>query len=201
MLNFNNFDFQSDYLNGCFLDLDGVVQKAVEALRPHVERFEGIVVRGVSGLLVGPMVAALLKKPWCIIRKPGEGTHSDHKVVEGWHNFKTYIVIDDLAATGGTIKTIQKTLHDHAKAYDHRWERGTPECIGFYLYNCEELAWRGDGKTYSYYDEYFLFQQIPARSVEEQIGDFFKEKSKGPAAPKQVTAAAYAGQRLLAGIA
>jgi hypothetical protein len=165
----------SDYLTSCFIDLNAKVESVVDKLTP---------VRGVSGMMVGPMVAARMRKPWCIIRKPGDGTHSDHKVVEGWHNFKTYIIIDDLIATGGTIKLIQTTLRDHARAYDYKWERGVPECVGFYLFNHDELAWRGDGKNISYNDKYFLFSEIPAR----------------PSVAEQIAQAAYTGQRLLGNI-
>jgi hypothetical protein len=174
MLNTNDVDpFQniaSDYLTSCFIDLNAKVEFAVEKLKPDAGRFDAIVVRGVSGLLVGPMVASRLGKPWCIVRKPGDGTHSDHKVVEGWYNFKSYIIVDDLIATGGTIKLIQKTLHEHGKAYREEWQLGVPECVGYYLFNHDELVWRGDGKNYSFHDKYFLFQEIPARpSVSEQI--------------------------------
>jgi hypothetical protein len=181
MLNLDPFEnIASDYLQVCFIDLDAKVRQAVKALQPFADRIEGIVVRGMSGLLVGPMTAALLKKPWCVIRKPGEGTHSDHKVIEGWHNFTTYIIIiiiDDLIATGGTLKLIQQTLRDHALAYRGERERGLPECVGFYLYNTSELAWRGE--THPYNDQYFLFQEIPARpSVTEQISAAFDSRQK-----------------------
>ena len=161
----------SDYLTTCFIDLNAKVEHTVSKLKLDADRFEAIVVRGTSGLLVGPMVAALLKKPWCIIRKPGDSSHSDHRV-EGWRNFKSYIIIDDLIATGETIRTIQKTVRDHARAYPDKWERGLPECVGYYLYNHYELVWRGDGKNYSFHDKYFLFQEIPAKpSVAEQISE------------------------------
>lgn len=172
----------SDYLTSCFIDLNAKVEHVVEVLTPHAERFEGIVVRGISGMMVGPMVASRMRKPWCIIRKPGDGTHSDHKTVEGWHNFKTYLIIDDLIATGGTVKLIQTTLRDHARAYPNKWERGIPECVGIYLYNIDDLSWRGNGKNYSYNDKYFLFQEIPAR----------------PSVSEQISALAGQGQRLLA---
>jgi hypothetical protein len=160
----NMDNIASDYLTKCFFDLDFMVRTSAERLQPHVDRFDAVVVRGMSGLLVGPMVASLLKKPWCIVRKSGECTHSDHKVVEGWHNFKTYIIIiDDLIASGATVKLIQQTIHDQARAYSENWERGIPECVGIYLFNDTRMAWRGNGKDYSYYDLYFLFQEIPAR--------------------------------------
>jgi hypothetical protein len=179
-LNLDPFEnIASDYLQVCFTDLDAKVRETVEALRPHADRFEGVVVRGMSGPLVGPMVASLLKKPWCVVRKPGEGTHSDHKVLEGWHNFKTYIIIDDLTATGGTLKLIQQTLHDHARAFTETWKKGLPECVGFYLYNSSKLKWRRKSEDYSYYDKYFLFEEIPARpSVTEQISAAFDSRQK-----------------------
>jgi hypothetical protein len=171
MLNLDpEYNIASDYLTYCFRDLDARVERSVMRLKPDAERFEAIVVRGMSGLIVGPMVASRLKKPWCVVRKPGEGTHSDHKAVEGWHNFRSYIIVDDLIASGGTVRLIQKTIRESALASLNKWERGVPECVGYYLYNHDELVWRGDGKNYSFHDKYFLFQEIPARpSVAEQV--------------------------------
>ena len=168
----HNLDIASDYLNACFADLPRVIERAVTKLAPHLERFEGIAVRGTSGLLVGPMVAATLKKPWCIIRKPGDGTHSDYKAVEGWFGFRTYIIIDDLISTGGTLKAIQQLLRDYARSRGHAV---TPRCMGYYLYNWDELKWRGENiRNESYCEKYFLYPE-----------DF-----KRPTVSKQIAAAA-----------
>ena len=159
----------SDYLNQAFQDLGAVVQRAVTMLEVNKDRFEGIVVRGTSGLLVGPMVASELKKPWCIVRKVGDGTHSSHKLVEGWFGFKTYIIIDDLIATGGTLKAIQQTMNHQAASRG----AGEVECVGYYLYNFNELVWRGDGKNYAYQDKYFIFPELLQKA---RIETAFAEK-------------------------
>jgi hypothetical protein len=184
-------NIHSDYLNDCFRNLDAKVKETVKKLKPHADRFEAIAVRGVSGLLVGPMVASKLGKPWCVIRKPGEGSHSGHKSVEGWLNFKTYLIIDDLIASGGTLKLIQQTLLDHARAYPHKWENSPPECVGYYLYNCTELQWRGDGKDFSYHDKYFLFPEAPKRPViSDQITEAAAKGQSGLALYNQICGAA-----------
>lgn len=104
------------------------------------------------------------------MRKDSDGTHSAQKKVEGWFGFKSYIVIDDLIATGTTLKIIQREMRDQAKARNVE-----PPCmVGFYLYNLDELKWRGDGTNYSYYDRYFIFpdvtEKIPNKpTLSEQV--------------------------------
>lgn len=156
MLNLTPDNIHSDYLDSCFRNLNSVVKQVVKNLKPHADRFEAIAVRGTSGLLVGPMVASLLKKPWCVVRKENDGTHSTHGSVEGWYGFSTYIIIDDLIATGTTMSVIQRLLHDYSKEHCYT----IPLCVGFYLFNSDEIIWRGNGTDYSCHDRYFHYPDV-----------------------------------------
>jgi len=98
----------------------GLVKRAVKCLK-HV-KFDTIVFRGFSGAVVGPVVALRLKKPWALVRKAGDNTHSSHHVegdVSG-----DYVIIDDFVATGETVK------HIVSKCPDGR-------CVGAYFYDCK----------------------------------------------------------------
>jgi adenine/guanine phosphoribosyltransferase-like PRPP-binding protein len=85
--------------------------------------FGTIVVRGLSGLLVGPIVAERMQKELVAIRKPGDGSISDNPA-EG-NPEGAYVILDDLMATGETVLQILKTMQ---RLYpQHR-------CAGCYLY-------------------------------------------------------------------
>lgn len=56
-------------------DLADTVSDAVKTLAAHREEFDGIVVTGISGLVVGAPVAVQLEKPLLVLRKPGDDSH------------------------------------------------------------------------------------------------------------------------------
>lgn len=97
------------------------IDKTISDLR-GIE-FETIAVRGVSGLLIGSIVALEMNKVLAIVRKPGEGTHSFYSV-EGAPTGR-YIIIDDLICSGKTVETII----DAMKAKYHFCP-----CVGVYCY-------------------------------------------------------------------
>jgi len=144
-------EVHSDYLKQAFADLPGLIRKVREELEPHQDAFDGIVFRGLSGSLVAPMVAAQMGKPFAVVRKEGEACHSKYEV-EGWHGFKRYIIIDDLIASGGTVKTIQTEMLKL---------EGSPVCVGFLLwFQVITLVWRdSDSLTFSHYESKFLYPQ------------------------------------------
>lgn len=55
-------------------------ERAVEMLRDHVDEFDAIAVRGLSGLLLGLPLHAALKKQLIIVRKGDEGAHSSNRL-------------------------------------------------------------------------------------------------------------------------
>ena len=97
---------------------DNVIERAVRLLR-HVE-FDTIVFRGFSGAVVGPAVALRLRKPWALIRKEGDNSHSCKSIEGIVHG--DYIIIDDFVATGTTIRKIVTAC-------------GNADCVGVYFYD------------------------------------------------------------------
>jgi adenine/guanine phosphoribosyltransferase-like PRPP-binding protein len=75
-------------------------------------KFDTIAFRGMSGALVVPEVAAKINKPMLMIRK-SDGHHSSWSV-EGNTNLKSYIIIDDLIASGATVKNILEGVEGSA---------------------------------------------------------------------------------------
>jgi hypothetical protein len=73
------------------------------------------------------------------------------------------LVEGSAGAMCGNVVPVKDKFLSNSRAYSENWERSIPECVGIYLFNDTRMAWRGNGKDYSYYDLYFLFQEIPAR--------------------------------------
>lgn len=76
----------------------------------HIEKYT-IVVRGVSGLLVGPYISAKLKQKFVVVRKPGDSAHCLDPV-EGAKKVRDYIIVDDFVDTGATVNVIHSTMRD-----------------------------------------------------------------------------------------
>jgi orotate phosphoribosyltransferase-like protein len=120
---------RSTYLYNCFdpSTLKKLVNKIVKAIKESGIEFDGFVFRGLSGILIGVPVAMKLNKPYAVVRKKTESSHSDY-LVEGWTPYK-YIIIDDFICSGLTIKNIlfevKKESLKHIK----------PECVGLFLWN------------------------------------------------------------------
>lgn len=87
-----------------------LIIKAARQLRPYLHEFEAIAVRGHSGHLVGPAVAALLGKDVISVRKRVEVSHSCCKV-EG-AVVDSYLILDDFMSSGDTVKDIIKNVKE-----------------------------------------------------------------------------------------
>jgi adenine/guanine phosphoribosyltransferase-like PRPP-binding protein len=108
--------------------LKKILNKSARMLRPHLDKFDTIAFRGLSGALVGPMLAMRLKKEMLAVRK-GEDCHTSRKV-EGNFSCERYIIVDDLVCSGGTVNTIRGWIDDSFQ----REVGHTPLCAGFLLY-------------------------------------------------------------------
>jgi orotate phosphoribosyltransferase len=104
------------------------MQAYVKHVTTTLRRFPrevGLVFRGVSGMLVGIRAADKTKRPYAIVRKDDEKSHSISKVL-GWLPEK-YVIVDDFVSTGTTIKTIvavvDAIIHDTQS-----------HCVGIILY-------------------------------------------------------------------
>ena len=89
-------------------------------------KFDAIACRGLSGFLITPPVAILLKKKIIAIRKNKHNCHSDC-VVEFTGTTKRYIIIDDRICTGKTLDITQRMIRKHVS--------DRAQCVGIYIYD------------------------------------------------------------------
>lgn len=89
-----------------------IAKRVVKELK-NVE-FDALAVRGVSGLIMAPIIAYLLNKHVIVVRKPKSEEHSHANVlVESPIDSGTYIVFDDFVSCGTTAHTIMNEIKKH----------------------------------------------------------------------------------------
>jgi hypothetical protein len=98
--------------------------------------FDAIAVTGLSGLLVGSIVAMEMDKPLIIVRKRGEERHTLNEC-EGVFGGETYIILDDFVSSGATIFRIERKVAAAAKAAFHH----PPRCLGVLEYGACSPRW------------------------------------------------------------
>lgn len=101
-----------------------VLAEALAILREHDSEFDFIVVRGISGLVVGAPVSLSLEKPLVVIRKGGENTHSKVHPNLMKVNGKRGLFLDDLIASGTTLRECARVV---------RQGHGTITCQYLYM--------------------------------------------------------------------
>ena len=115
-----------------YLQLSGkclkrIIQRVAKKIKhdPKLKSLQAIAVRGVSGMLVGPGVAAELGIPLIVVRKDTKKCHS-HDFVEGSSrkNCK-YVILDDFIEEGYTVYAIYKAVQKF---------NNTSKCLGVVLY-------------------------------------------------------------------
>jgi adenine/guanine phosphoribosyltransferase-like PRPP-binding protein len=95
------------------------------------EDFDSIAFRGISGALIAPILALLMGKTLCAVRKPQQQELSHGCKVEGDANTKRFIIVDDFIASGSTVYEILKEIALFApKAV----------CVGFYSVRDKRFA-------------------------------------------------------------
>lgn len=118
-------------------------RQVVKMIKERGLKFDAIACRGISGLLIAPIVAMRLNKTLIVIRK-GEKTHSKY-TVEGDHGAKNYLILDDFIDKGDTVKAI---THCIFKA------NPSARCTGFIAYKqlsyehakCEDVNFEAEMK-------------------------------------------------------
>jgi adenine/guanine phosphoribosyltransferase-like PRPP-binding protein len=109
------------------------VQKAIEIL--SLFEFSHIVVRGISGITMGSVLAYALNKHLIVLRKTKKDSHTDtlvedpHYENENWSNQFKYLIVDDFVCSGETVTAILEDMKNHTD--------GEAECIGFWGYTKE----------------------------------------------------------------
>lgn len=91
--------------------------------------YDAIAFCGVSGSMVVPEIASLLKKNIILIRKSNENCYSDF-IVEGCST-DYYIIVDDLICSGGTAQYIIDNIHE---------EQPSAKCVGIYSYMPDQCS-------------------------------------------------------------
>ena len=112
---------------------NSIIVKAVCDLRKIQNDFDSIACCGISGIMVAPQIADLLKKNVLIVRKRDDKGYSEFRT-EGVAPFR-YVVIDDLICSGSTLKHINKTI---------KQEYPRAKCMGLYCYLPHECAYNNE---------------------------------------------------------
>jgi len=99
------------------------VRQVIKMIKDRGLEFDAIACRGVSGLLIAPIVAMRLNKSLIVVRK-GEDTHSMY-TVEGDHGARRYLILDDFIDQGDTVREIASEIYA-----TNRLAR----CVGFIAY-------------------------------------------------------------------
>lgn len=88
------------------------INRLYKQLKPVRRQFDAIACRGLSGLLVAPVLADMLGKPLIVLRSY-ESSHSND-MVETLVYTKTssprYVIVDDFVASGRTVRKIRKAV-------------------------------------------------------------------------------------------
>lgn len=128
---------QSHYLHDA-LDLknrERVIAELVNQLTKFgLGKFDTIVFRGMSGALIVPAVADKLGKGMLMIRKQ-DGNHSMYGI-EGNVALESYVIIDDLIVSGGTLNSIMDSVDQGLKKISDENELPlrVAECKAIFLY-------------------------------------------------------------------
>ena len=109
-------------------DLAETVNQCVFRLGEVADKFDSIVVTGMSGALVGSPVSLALHKPLVVVRKYGDRHHSDEQIINEHHLGQRFLFLDDFIAGGDTHRRVIEILQ-HTRARE----------FGLYLYDPDEL--------------------------------------------------------------
>lgn len=120
------------YMQNAFKTMEQLRREAEPVLSG--EKFDTMVGTGLSGALVVPRLAEAFGVHWLIVRKPGDGSHSNHQA-EGTLG-RRWIFVDDFVSTGNTWKRVMASMAgiDPSAAY-----------AGTYSYRDRLLVLPGEG--------------------------------------------------------
>ncbi len=118
-----------------------IVRRIVSAIKKSGVSFNAVACRGVSGLVIAPIIAHYFNKPLVVVRKPGElsqdNCHGFEQIeVSSSKILQYYIIIDDLVSSGETIGTIV----DDIKTSDQDIIKQA-NCAGVFLYESQVQTW------------------------------------------------------------
>jgi hypothetical protein len=106
-----------------------LINQLVTFLQDKSHLFDAIAFRGMSGALIGPVLADRLDKKLIMVRKPTDGESHSRMTVEG-EKADRYIIVDDFVSSGSTVRAIIQALV-HAEFTDQK-----PIAVMAYLPHC-----------------------------------------------------------------
>lgn len=109
--------------------------KKIVSLQKHLG-FEGIAFSGNSGSSLGILAYYEHGIFPLYVRKLGEKHHGS--LIEGFSpksGIRKYLIVDDLIATGSTIRVMMRQIHREARMN----EQDIPECVGIFLYQSGDM--------------------------------------------------------------
>lgn len=128
-------------------DLGQTVTATVKGLKPHSDKFDFIVVTGVSGIIVGAPVAVALDVPLVVIRKTTEKCHDEQDVVNYAMAKGRWLFLDDFISLGTTIEHVQDRMSKPLKkpvCHGPAAPKESPTYAGYYMYDHHETWWKGE---------------------------------------------------------
>jgi len=118
----------SNYLTGALTPKQ--VRKFVRAAVPLLKKydFQAIAFRGMSGALIAPLLAYKCNKTLVMVRKPKLHFDEHHSPlqIEGDNAMQRYIIVDDLTASGATVRAIVRGVAEFAPQ---------AKCLGCLFFN------------------------------------------------------------------
>lgn len=116
------------YLDDAVDRVQETVTDAVEKLKASKLEFDTIVVTGISGLLIGPIVAYLMQKNLLVIRKSDDSSTHSSMPAEGVIG-KKWLFLDDFISSGQTLTKVKEKVSQLSYGAHHE-----TEFVGCYLY-------------------------------------------------------------------
>lgn len=91
----------------CDKERKNLIDCAYQKMKRIEDQFDFIAVRGISGVLLGSIMADRLNKKIAIVRKGGDDTHSHEKIECRPNCVDTkFAIVDDFISSGTTVNTI-----------------------------------------------------------------------------------------------
>lgn len=120
-------ELKAGYMRRAFEAADQIAANLRECLDAYNITYDTLVGTGLSGSLVVPRVAEALGLDWMIVRKSGDGSHSNQPA-EGSLGAR-WLFVDDCTDSGNTYKRVYRVIEELAAVRSH-----VTEHVGAYMY-------------------------------------------------------------------
>jgi adenine/guanine phosphoribosyltransferase-like PRPP-binding protein len=123
------------YLKQIMREPQHTISEVMKQIAPHHDKFDAIVCTGLSGLLIGPLLANKLGKRLGVVRKDIERqngvSHADVLIETNMEATDRWLFVDDLIASGKTIRRVENRMIGE----------GYGRMTGYIMYNYPRITW------------------------------------------------------------